>query len=121
MKKWMRWAAAAILAEGAFVASYPLGGYIARNSDAYAEAERFLRASAAVSDRIGPVRGVSIEPFGAPLRLTRNPSDAQFNLDLEGSRTVAKAYVEVERRGSWVVSVARLSLPGQPAEELPTK
>ena len=121
MKKWMRWAAAAVLAEGVFVASYPLGGYIAKNSDAHAEAERFLRASATVSDRIGPVRGVSIEPFGAPLRLTNNAGDAQFKLDVQGSKGVAKAYIELERRGSWVVRVAQLYLPGQSAEELPTK
>ena len=104
-----------------FVASYPLGGYIARNSDAYAEAERFLRASATVSDRIGPVRGISIEPFGAPLRLTSNAGDAQFKLDVEGSKMVAKAYVELERRGAWEVRVAQLFLPGQAADELPTK
>ena len=121
MKNWKRWAAVGVLAVGAFVASYPLAGYIARNSDAYVEAERFLRASSTVNDRIGSVRSVSIEPFGASLRFTTSTGDAQFNLDVEGSKRVAKAYVELQRRGSWQVHVAQLVVPGKSVEELPTK
>jgi len=121
MKNWKRWAAVGVLAVAEIVAFYPLAGYIATNSDAYAEAERFLRASSAVSDRIGSVRSVSIEPFSASLRFTTNAGDAQFNLDVEGSRSVAKAYVELQRRGSWRVHVAQLAVPGRSVEELPTK
>lgn len=114
MKSWKRWAVVIILAVESFVAY----AYIARNSDAYAEAERFLRANSTVNERIGAVRDVSIEPFGASMRLTGAATAVQFDLDLEGSKTPAKAYVQLERRGSWHVREAQLAVPGQPFEKL---
>ncbi len=119
MRSWKRWIGIPILV---LAAAYPIAWLVARNSDAYAEAERFLRSSSILGEQIGTVTDTSIEPFAYSLRWTGARGDAHFKLDLKGSKAEASAYVELAKRGAaWEVHLARVTVPGRPVMELPTK
>jgi hypothetical protein len=112
MKRWRRWAFIIVLA--ALEAGYLAAWFIARQSDAYAEAERFVRGSAVVAEHVGSITSVSLEPMGLSLRFSGSGGRVAFEMAIEASRASGTADVELSKNGTWRVLEARLTLPNRP-------
>jgi hypothetical protein len=110
MKSWKRWT---IIGVVVLEASFPAAWIAAKHSDAYAEAERFLRGNAAVAETVGSITHVSLEPLGYSLRFSGAGRRTAFEMAVEASRASGTADVELAKNGSWHVVAARLTLPGR--------
>ncbi|MBK9160151.1 MAG: hypothetical protein IPM27_01025 [Nitrosomonadales bacterium] len=105
MNKWKRWVLiAAILT----AIAYPGAWLMVQQSDAYIDAETFIRTDPQVVEAIGTVRKVSLSPFGYSLRYSGANGDASFELTVEAERESASAFVELQKWGVWEVKFARL-------------
>ena len=110
---WRRWAFIIILV--ALEASYIAAWFIAKKSDAYAEAERFVRGSGVVAEHVGSITSISLEPLGLSLRFSGAGARLALEMAVEASRASGTADVELAKNGTWRVLAARLTLPdGQP-------
>ena len=111
MKHWKRWAV--IITLVLLEASYLAAWFIAKKSDAYAEAERFVRGNGVVAENVGSITNVSLEPFGLSLRFTGGGGRVAFEMSVEASRASGTADVELAKNGTWRVLAARLTLPNR--------
>ena len=111
MKHRKRWAIIITLA--VLEASYLAAWFIAKKSDAYAEAERFVRGSGVVAENVGSITSVSLEPFGLSLRFSGAGVRVAFEMAVEASRASGTADVELVKNGNWRVLAAQLTLPNR--------
>lgn len=111
VKAWRRWAVfiGLVVLEAGYLAAW----FIAKKSEAYAEAERFVRGSGVVAENVGSVTSVSLEPFGLSLRFSGAGARVAFELAVEASRASGTADVELAKDGTWRVMAARLTLPNR--------
>jgi hypothetical protein len=110
-RRWRRWAF--IITLVALEASYLAAWFVAKKSDAYAEAERFVRSSGVVAENVGSITSVSLEPFGLSLRFSGAGARVAFEMAVEASRASGTADVELAKNGTWRVLAARLTLPNR--------
>ena len=111
MRHWRRWAVVITLV--ALEASYMAAWFIAKGSDAYAEAERFVRGNGVVAENVGSITSVSLEPLGLSLRFSGAGGRVAFEMAVEASRASGTADVELAKNGTWRVRAARLTLPNR--------
>ena len=111
MKHWKRWAFIILLV--VLEVSYLAAWFIAKKSDAYAEAERFVRDSGVVAENVGSITSVSLEPLGLSLRFSGAGGRVAFEMAVEASRASGTADVELAKNGTWHVLAARLTLPNR--------
>lgn len=97
---------------------YPVAWLGAQYSDAYVKAVEFLRTNERVTAQLGAIDDVALSFFGYSLRYTGAYGEANFEVQIEGRNATASAYVELKKRGTWEVSMARLTIPEQPAVTL---
>ena len=111
MRHGRRWAfvITLVVLEGGYIAAW----FIAKKSDAYAEAERFVRESGVVAENVGSITSVSLEPFGLSLRFSGAGVRVVFEMAVEASRASGTADVELAKNGTWRVLAARLTLPNR--------
>lgn len=105
MNKWKRWVLIAVILTAV---AYPGAWLMVQQSDAYVDAETFIRNDQQVVEAIGSVRKVTLSPFGYSLRYSGANGDASFELTVEAERESASAFVELQKRGVWEVKFARL-------------
>lgn len=103
--KWKRWAIGAVVV---LLVAYPAAWLLILNSDAFREAERFVRQSPAVQEYVGDVRRVSVSPFGGQMQVSGGRGSAHFDLKVSGELRDADVYAELEKKGIWEVRFARL-------------
>ena len=105
MNKWKRWA---LIAAVVTAIAYPGAWWMVQQSDAYIDAETFIRNDQRVLEAIGAIRKVKLSPFGYSLRYSGANGDASFELSVEAERDSAFAFIELQKRGVWEVKFARL-------------
>jgi hypothetical protein len=116
---WVRWTLRAIFGGALFfVVTSVLAWYLAQRTDAYATAISFVESSGAVRETIGPVERIELEPFGYQLHYSGASGQAAFELTVVGSSVSGAVYIELEYKGIWEVTRARLIRQGQLVKEL---
>jgi hypothetical protein len=92
----LRWALIfAALAPIFYFASY----WATIRSDAFAEARRFLKTSAEISEAVGDVEKISLDPFGYRIRgEAGGGGSAQFVVSVRGSKGSCGARMILERQ-----------------------
>jgi hypothetical protein len=110
MRSWKRWT---IVGAVVLEASFPIAWVLARNSDAYTEADRFIRGNLVVAENVGSITSVSLEPLGYSLRFSGAGGHTVLEMAVEASRASGTADVELAKNGTWHVVAARLTLPGR--------
>ena len=105
MNKWKRWVLIAVVVTAI---AYPGAWWMVQQSDAYIDAETFIRNDHQVLEAIGAVRKVKLSPFGYSLEYSGANGDASFELSVEAERGSASAFIELQKRGVWEVKFARL-------------
>jgi Cytochrome oxidase complex assembly protein 1 len=110
----MNWKRGALIAIAVTVVAYPVGWFFVRHSDAFEEAERFVREDPVVREHVGEIRTVTLPIFGAELSVSGSSGDAKFDLNVSGSVHNAVVYTELRKRGVWEVQFARLLQEKQP-------
>jgi len=88
--------------------SYPLVHVLITNSDAFEAAGTFLQSNPEVTKVVGPVQQLSLAWFGGSMEVSGDTGSAQLTLDIRGSSGSTRAYVELEKKGAWDVTFARL-------------
>lgn len=88
-----------------------------KSSEAFAAADRFLRASTDLEKLIGSVQEISISNTGeSSINERGNDGDARFSLSVVGSHKAADADVRLTRDLKvWSVESARVRVDGQQA------
>jgi hypothetical protein len=104
----MNWKRGALIGVAATVVAYPVGWFFVRHSDAFGEAERFVRENPIVLEHVGEIRAVTLPLFGAAMSVSGSSGDATFELNVSGSVRDAFVYTELRKRGVWEVQYARL-------------
>ena len=104
--KWRRWAIAAVVV---LLVEYPLALLFGPKSDAFREAERFVRDNPAVREYVGSVRKVTISPFGFYMHDWGDGSAARFDLEISGDLRDAEIHTELAKGSMWVVRFATLA------------
>jgi hypothetical protein len=104
----------ALIAVVALVASFPVGWYFARHSEAFEEADRFVREQIVIREQVGEIRTVTLPLFGAEMNVSGTSGDAKFELKIAGSTHNAMVYAELKKHGTWEVQLARLVPENQP-------
>jgi len=104
----LRWKVSAIGLALMVVVGYPLAHVLISNSDAFGTAEDFLRVNPDVVRAVGPVQDLSLSWLGGSLRFSGDTGSAQFTLNVRGATGSTRAYVELEKRGIWEITFARL-------------
>jgi len=88
----------------AAVAVQAVGYVAARNSDAYAEAQRFVRTDQSVVARLGKVSEVSLSPWDSELKFTGNTGQASFVVSVTSERGLHRIMVKLEKTANgWSV------------------
>ena len=105
MNKWKRWVLIAVIVTAI---AYPGAWLMVQQSDAYIDAEAFIRNDHQVLETIGAVRKVKLSPFGYSLEYSGANGNASFELSVEAEREPATVYIELQKRGVWEVKFARL-------------
>ncbi|WP_287806273.1 hypothetical protein [Diaphorobacter sp.] len=105
MNKWKRWA---LIAAVVTAIAYPGAWWMVQQSDAYIDAETFIRNDQRVLEAVGAIRKVKLSPFGYSLGYSGANGDASFELSVEAERDSAFAFIELQKRGVWEVKFARL-------------
>ena len=100
------------------VIAYPAAWVMVQQSDAYINAESFIRNDHQVLESIGAVRKVRLSPFGYSVKYSGANGDASFELSVEAERESATAFVELQKRGVWEVKFARLIRADQKVTQL---
>jgi Cytochrome oxidase complex assembly protein 1 len=104
----MTWKRGALIALGVTVVAYPVAWLFVRYSDAFEEAERFVREDPVVREHVGEIRTFTLPFFGAEMSVSGSSGDAKFDLNVSGSANNAVVYAELRKRGVWEVQFARL-------------
>ena len=90
------------------VVSYPGSWLLVQQSDAYSDAEAFVRNDPRVVEALGAVRKVKLSPFGYSLNYSGASGNASFEMAVEAERESATAFIELQKRGIWEIKLARL-------------
>jgi len=114
----VRWKLLALVAVLVAVLSTLAGWIMAYRSDAFAVAEQFIRRNDVLSANVGDVRRVSLAFFGYGIRYSGARGDAAFEIDVEGESGSGTVFIELEKRGVWEVTLARIVRNGTTAIEL---
>jgi hypothetical protein len=103
-----RWKVFAIGLALIAVVGYPLAHVFISNSDAFGAAEGFLRSNHDVVRVVGPVQDVSLSWLSESLEVSGDTGSAQFTVNVRGATDSTRVYVELEKRGIWEITFARL-------------
>jgi len=104
-KRWKLFGAVGLLL--AFLA-YPLGYFFVSRSDAFAVASQFLRTNDEVIRVAGQVQELSLSWKGKKMSVSGDSGRAEFTVNIRGSISSPRAYVELQKRGILEITFARL-------------
>lgn len=105
MNKWKRWVLIVLIVTAI---AYPGAWLMVQQSDAFVDAETFIRHDHRVIEAIGTVRKVKLSPFGYSLEYSGANGNASFELSVDAERESATAFIELQKRGIWEIKSARL-------------
>ena len=113
--KWKRWVVGA-----AFIVlvEYPIASMLVQKTDAFAEAERFVRENTVVREYVGNVRGVTPSWFGFSINDWGDGGAAQFDLKVSGDLRDTEVDTELAKTSGWQVSSAKLLRENEPPIQL---
>ena len=109
-----RWKSFAIGFGVLMLLSYPVSHVVITNSDAFDTAGGFVRSNSEVIKAVGPVQELSLAWLGGSMQVSGDSGSAQVTLDIRGTSGSTQAYVELQKRGVWDITFARL-LPARGA------
>lgn len=96
------------------IATYFVGYFASKNSEAFSVAKDFILKSEIVRNELGGVDSVNISPFGYEFEFAGSHGSAEFECDLVGGAKSGKAYVHLKKQSDrWMVIVAKLIIDGR--------
>lgn len=104
----MTWKRGVTIAIIILAIGYPVAWLLVRNSDAFAEANRFLQTHPAVKDYVGQIHSITLSPFIGEISVSGATGMAKLELNVSGEKQRAEIYIELEKKGIWEVRFARL-------------
>jgi len=103
-----RWKVFAIGFGVLMLLSYPLAHVMITNSDAFATAGAFVRSNPEVVKVVGPIQELSLAWLGGSMEVSGDSGSAQLTLEIRGASGSTRAYIELQKKGVWDVTFARL-------------
>lgn len=87
-----------------------IAGYlIAKASDPYKFTEKMILNSSVIKDRLGEIKSIKLAPFGYSVMYSGSKGNADFEIEISGSRNNGVLFVVLERNvGIWEISDAAL-------------
>lgn len=94
--------------------SYLAGYLVSMNSDAFAEAQKFIVQSPAVNNELGSDVDIQLAPFGYELEFAGSWGVAIFDCNVKGLRAKGKVQITLGKAGNiWRVKKASLQANGR--------
>lgn len=97
--------------------AYPVLWYRASTSDAYKEAERFVRAHSVTTEQLGAVTSTRLWWRGISMETVGDTGEAHLLVGVQGERAHGIASINLRKKGTW--SVDHGSLRPEGGEEVP--